>query len=127
MDTSDIILSSEKVAEKLIRLYREGKNLLALDELYADSIVRIEQQGLNAEKTEGKLAVASKILKWFSLIEKIHDITCSEPLIIGNHFSFIIERDITLKGQGRINWNEVCVHEVKAGKIVSEQFVLTAP
>jgi ketosteroid isomerase-like protein len=30
--------------------------------------------------------------------------------------------DVTMKGFGRMNMDEVCVFEVKDGKIVSEQF-----
>jgi limonene-1,2-epoxide hydrolase len=30
--------------------------------------------------------------------------------------------DVTMKGQGRMDMSELCVYDVKDGKIISEQF-----
>ncbi len=33
-----------------------------------------------------------------------------------------MQLDVTMKGHGRMNLDELCLYEVKEGKIVSEQF-----
>jgi limonene-1,2-epoxide hydrolase len=40
----------------------------------------------------------------------------------GTSFACAMQLDVTIKGQGRMNLNELCVYEVKDGKIISEQF-----
>jgi hypothetical protein len=44
------------------------------------------------------------------------------PIVAGNFFSCTMGMDITMKGQGRMNMEEVCLYQVKDGKIVLEQF-----
>jgi predicted ester cyclase len=42
--------------------------------------------------------------------------------VAGDYFSIAWMMDITMKGQGRVKMEEVCVYKVKDGKIVWEQF-----
>jgi hypothetical protein len=58
------------------------------------------------------------------MIESLHGTTVSEPLLAGNSFACTMQLDITMKGQGRMNMTELCVYDVKDGKIVREQFHL---
>lgn len=46
----------------------------------------------------------------------------STPVVGGTHFSVGMGMDVTMKGMGRIKMDEVCVYEVKEGKITKEQF-----
>jgi len=46
-------------------------------------------------------------------------------LIAGNAFALTLGLDVTMKGQGRMHMEEVCVYELnKDGKIASEQFFM---
>ena len=45
-----------------------------------------------------------------------------DPVIGGNYFSFACMLDATMKGMGRVKFEEICVFQVKDGKVVSEQF-----
>ena len=56
------------------------------------------------------------------MIEEMHSGWCSEPVIGGNHFSVGMGMDVTMKGAGRMQMDEVAVYEVKDGKIAKEQF-----
>lgn len=56
------------------------------------------------------------------MIEEMHGGWCSDPVVGGNHFSVAMGMDVTMKGAGRMNMDEICVYEVKNGKIVKEQF-----
>ena len=119
--------ATQKVANRLVQLCREGKNAEAIKELYADNIVSIEPKGSRAEKTEGKAAVMGKTTEWLEMVEKIHHSTISDPIFTDNYFSCVMEMDVTLKKMGRIPMNEVCVFKVEDGKIVFEQFFYDIP
>jgi len=57
-------------------------------------------------------------------VEKVHSCTASAPLVAGNAIAMTLELDVTMKGRGRMKMEEVCVYEVKDGKIASEQFFM---
>ena len=56
------------------------------------------------------------------MIEAVHGGYSSQPVVGGNHFSLAMGMDVTFKGKGRTQMDEICVYEVKDGKIVKEQF-----
>jgi hypothetical protein len=114
--------ATEIVANRLVQLCREGKNVEAIGELYSDDIISIEPKGSRHERTEGKAAVLAKTTQWQQMVEQIHNNHISDPIFTGNHFACVMEVDVTLKEMGRIPMNEVCVFEVRNGKIVHEQF-----
>jgi len=118
-------MSTAEVANRLIELCRQGKNMDAVHELYADHIVSREPKGSMHELVEGKEAVIAKELGFFSMVEEIHSSEVSEPLVAENFFSVTMKMDMTVKGMGRISMDEVCVFEAKDGKIVFEQFFFT--
>ena len=55
-------------------------------------------------------------------MEKMHSLTVSDPLVAGNFFTMTMTIDAKMKGKDRMVMPEICVYEVKDGKIVSEQF-----
>lgn len=115
-------MNTQDVANKLIQLCREGKNVDAIDELYADDIVSYEPKGSDMEVMEGKAAVINKNKLWFDMVEEIHGISISDPIVSGDFFACAMDIDVTYKGMGRDMMNEICVYEVEDGKIVSERF-----
>jgi predicted ester cyclase len=52
----------------------------------------------------------------------MHSLKVSDPLVATNAFACTMTMDVTMKGQGRMNMSELCVYNVKDGKIVAEQF-----
>jgi hypothetical protein len=116
-------MTTQEVANKLIAYMRTGQIMEAQAELYADDIVCIEPEGgMAAHITKGKAAVAEKGKQFASMIEERHGGSCSDPVVGGRHFSISMTLDATMKGMGRQLLDEVCVYEVKDGKIVFEQF-----
>ena len=69
-------------------------------------------------------AIIEKGHKFESMAEQVHGCTALAPLIAGNAFALTLEMDVTMKGRGRVKLEEVCVYEVKDGKVVSEQFFM---
>ena len=116
-------MTTQEVANKLVAYMRQGQIFEAQAELYADDIVCIEPEGLMAPPlTKGKEAVAEKGKQFAAMIEERHGGSCSDPVVGGRYFSISMSIDATMKGMGRQVLDEVCVYEVKDGKIVQEQF-----
>jgi hypothetical protein len=55
-------------------------------------------------------------------MEEFHSAYTTPSVVGGNHFSVAMGMDVTLKGAGRVNMEEICVYKVENGKIVMEQF-----
>ena len=116
-------MTTQEVANKLVAYMRQGQIFEAQTELYGDDIVCIEPEGAMAPHlTKGKKAVAEKGKQFASMIEERHGGSCSDPAVGGRYFSISMTLDATLKGMGRQVLDEVCIYEVKDGKIVQEQF-----
>ena len=71
---------------------------------------------------KGKDALKKKGEDFNNMVEEMHGGYCSKPVVGGNFFSVAMGIDATYKGMGRMNMDEICVYEVKDGKIVKEQF-----
>ncbi|MEQ9064656.1 MAG: nuclear transport factor 2 family protein [Vicingaceae bacterium] len=115
-------MTTKEVAERLVGLCREGKNLQAIEELYHDNIVSIEPEGAQNPRVEGKKALIEKEKGFFDSVEKVHSSFTSDPIVAKDHFSVSMGMDITFKGIGRFAIDEIAVYEVKDGKIIREEF-----
>jgi len=120
-------MNTQEVAGKLVEFCREGKNLDAINELYADNVVSHEPKGSHMELSEGKESAIAKNQQWYDMVEEVHSGRVSDPIVSGNFFSVTMDMDVTYKGQGRSMMSEVCVYEVKDGKIVTETFFYNLP
>jgi hypothetical protein len=119
-------MSTQQIAARLAELCRQGEFEAAQKELFAKDAVSIEQHETPEfpKETKGLNAIIDKGHKWSSSVEKVHSCTASAPLVAGNAIAMTLELDVTMKGRGRMKMEEVCVYEVKDGKIASEQFFM---
>ena len=119
-------MTTQHIAERLVALCRQAKWNEAQRELYAPDAVSIEPYATPAfaKETRGLDAIMEKGRKFDSMIEQTHKLEVSDPLVAGNSFACTMRLDLTMKGQGRMDMSELCVYEVKDGKVVSEQFHL---
>ncbi len=120
-------MTTQEVANRLVELCRQGKGDQAQQELYAPNIVSNEPQGTPNAKVEGLEAVQAKGQQWYSMLEEFHGSEVSDPLVAGDHFTITMKNDVTFKQGGRIKIEEVCVYQVKDGKVVWEQFHYNVP
>ncbi|WP_214226731.1 nuclear transport factor 2 family protein [Pedobacter sp. B4-66] len=120
-------MNTQEVANRLIQLCREGKNLQAIDELYGEDIISSEPKGTPMELTEGKDAVRNKTVEWENMVEELHSASISEALVAEDFFTVVMDMDVTYKGMGRMAMKEIAVYEVKDGKIVAEEFFYKIP
>jgi hypothetical protein len=117
-------MKTEEIARRLVALCREQKWETAQKELYAADAVSIEPEASPAfdKETKGLPAILEKGRKFVSMVENVHAISVSDPIVAGDAFACTMHLDMTMKGQGRVDMAELCVYTVKDGKISSERF-----
>lgn len=119
-------MTTTQIAGRLVELCRKGEFETAQKELYADNATSTEPYSTPEfeKETSGLKAIIEKGHKFESMTESLHECTASEPVIADNSFAFTLGMDITMKGRERMKMTELCVYQVKDGKIVAEQFFM---
>lgn len=119
-------MKTQEIADKLVAYCRQAKWEAAQKELYADDAVSVEpyETPAFAKETKGLPGILAKGEKFGAMIETLHSLTLSDPVVAGSSFACTMSLDVTMKGQARTKMTELCVYQVKDGKIVSEQFHL---
>ena len=116
-------MTTQQVADRLVEMARQGKIDEILTELFAPNAVSIEpNEMMGPKQVSGLPAIIEKGKKFSTMLEAVHGSTISDPLVTKNYFSLSWVLDATMKGQGRMAMEEICVYKVENGKIVSEQF-----
>jgi hypothetical protein len=116
-------MTTQEVANRFNEMAQTGQWDKIQEELYAENAVSIEPahaQGL--QSVEGLAAIKQKGQMFQSMVEEMHGGYSHAPQVAGNHFSVAMGMDVTMKGMGRTNMEEIAVYQVKDGKIVKEQF-----
>ena len=126
MSVSTATMTTTEIANRLVELCSKGDFETAQKELFANDAVSIEPHASPAfeKETNGLDAIIEKGHKWNSMVEETHDMKVSQPLVGENSFAVTMAMSVTMKGQGRMDMTELCVYNVKDGKIVSEQFFM---
>lgn len=116
-------MTTQQIATRLVELCRKGDFDTAQRELYAEDAISIEPYAMPEfeKETRGLKAIIAKGRKFTAMVEKMHELAVSDPLIAGNTIAFTMYLDVTMRGE-RSKSDELCVYQVKDGKIVSEQF-----
>jgi ketosteroid isomerase-like protein len=117
-------MTTQEVANTLVKLCSEGKIEEAMKALYAPDIVSVEASVPPGQSREAKglAAVQAKSEFWIANHD-IHSFKVEGPLVAGSHFAVVFKLDITFKPQSkRFQMEEVAVYKVADGKIVYEEF-----
>jgi SnoaL-like domain len=117
-------MTTEQISRQLVDLCRKGDFEIAQKNLFARDAISIEPFATPEfeKETKGLAAIEEKGRKFQSMVEKIYSLKVSDPLVAGNSFAVTMEFDSKMKGHDREVMSELCVYEVKDGKIISEQF-----
>jgi ketosteroid isomerase-like protein len=121
--TRDKAMTTKQVADRFHVLAQQEKWFEIQDELFAETVRSIEPptaKGLS--NAQGKAAVRKKGENLVSQVEAVHKSATTAPVVGGDFFAVGRELDMTVRGAGRTQMNEVMLYEVKDGQIVSEQF-----
>ncbi|MES2646336.1 MAG: nuclear transport factor 2 family protein [Bacteroidota bacterium] len=123
MATIDAVMTTTEVANRFNELAPKGQWDQIQNELFADNAVSIEPENSpGMETVSGLEAIREKGKKFDEMVEQMHGGYSNPPQVAGNHFAVVMGMDITMKGMGRMQMDEIAVYEVRDGKIVKEQF-----
>jgi hypothetical protein len=119
-------MTTHQIAEKLVDYCRKGEFTEAQRSLYHKDIISIEPAATPDfdKETRGFENNIAKSQKFDSMVETVHKIDVSNPIVAGNSFVFSLTMDVTMKNRGRMTFAELCVYQVKDGKVISEQFFM---
>lgn len=117
-------MNTIEIAKKMVGLCRQGKNIEALNTLFADDVVSVEAaappgmdrvaRGLAAVKAKGE---------WWMSNHEIHSASVSGPWPHDDRFIVGFQYEVTNKPSGqRMKMDEVGLYTVRDGKIVREEF-----
>ena len=120
-------MTTTAIAHRLIELCRAGKNADAYAELFADNALSLEPEGMPGGRVEGREALIAKTAQFEEMVEERYGGEVSDPLVTDSHFVIRMSMDIKMKERDRSEVEELCLYEVKNGKIVKEQFIYTMP
>lgn len=116
-------MTTQAVADRFNELAQTGQWNIIHAELFADDAESIEpEHSPGVHIVKGKEAIKQKGVLFNSMIEEMHGGYSKVPVVAGTHFSVAMGMDVTMKGMGRSKMDEICVYEVKEGKIIKEQF-----
>jgi ketosteroid isomerase-like protein len=127
--TTAAATATNAVAHELVSLCRSGRNMEAIERLYARDIVSIEAVETPAFPAEmrGIDAVTRKNERWTEFNE-IHAFEVNGPFVGEDQFAVQYTFDTTSKATGqRTQMTEMALYTVKDGKIVREQFFYNMP
>jgi ketosteroid isomerase-like protein len=119
-------MTTKEIASRLVELCQKGDFETALTELFSEDATSIEPHASPAfeKETKGMKAIKEKGEKWNAMVQEVHGITVSDPLVATNSFCCTMRLNVTMKEGGPMDMTELCVYETKDGKIVSEQFFM---
>jgi len=119
-------MTTPEIANRLVELCRKGDFTSAQKDLFSNDAMSIEPHATPAfeKETKGLQAIIEKGEKWNSMVQETHSITVSDPLIATNSFAITMRLNVTMKERGHMDMTELCVYQVKDGKIISEQFFM---
>lgn len=118
-------MTTQEVANKLVGYCKQGQFSEAMNELYSNDIVSIEPDGSPTKEVRGLEAVLQKTEHFNGMVEEMHGMEISEPLVADKFFSCSMKMDVTFKGAPRNTVEEICLYKVENGKIVREEFFFT--
>lgn len=120
-------MDTYQVGKKLVELCNAGKNMEAVETLYAPNVVSIEVHGMPEmpARMEGIDAVRKKG-EWWDENHTVHSGEAQGPYPHGDRFIVRFVYEVTPK-QGpmagkRMKMDEAGLYTVKDGKIVQEEF-----
>ncbi|WP_421764503.1 SnoaL-like domain-containing protein [Ekhidna sp.] len=119
-------MTTQQVADQLVKLCREGKFEQVYQELFSNEIESKEPRPDGWETSKGMDGLAEKAKKWEEMVEIFEGGEISDPIVAGDHFACSMKSKVQFKGSpNKIDMDEVAVYKVKDGKVVLEQFFYT--
>ena len=117
-----------EVGKTLVAMCRQGKNMDAIRELYAENVVSVEAGSPDpnvSREAHGREAVLAKG-QWWMDNHEVHGSTIGGPWPHDDRFIVTFTYDATMKASGqRFTMEEAALFTVESGKITREEFFYT--
>lgn len=121
-------MTTQEVADRLVALNREMDHMTAYAELYVEEPTSVENWG-EREEYVGREAIKAKGEQWEAMVEEMHSVEVSEPLVAEKSFAVTFTMDVTYNEkmvgmEGRHRMTEMAIYRVnEEGKIYHEEFL----
>jgi ketosteroid isomerase-like protein len=117
-------MTTHEIADRLVALCRQGQFETVQKELFSKDAISIEPYATPAfeKETKGLDAIIEKGHKFEAMVQEMHQLEVSEPLVASTSFACTMRMEVTMKEKGHMDMRELCVYEVKDGKITAETF-----
>lgn len=115
-------MTTQDIANKLVELCRTQQYDQAYKDLFAKDAVANEPAYTQQPEVKGLDNLLAKGAQFAADVKEFHGSYVTEPIVAGNHFTVGMGVDYTRQNGERMKMDEVCVYQVKDGKIVKEQF-----
>ncbi|MET0392838.1 MAG: SnoaL-like domain-containing protein, partial [Chitinophagaceae bacterium] len=98
-------MTTQEIASRLTELCRKGDFETAQKELFAGDAASIEPYATPVfeKETKGLDNIIEKGHKFDAMVQEIHNIEVSEPLIAANSLALTLRMDVTMKEGGRMD------------------------
>ena len=121
------MMSTQEIADSLVKLCAQGKFDQAVKDHYSTDIVSVEAGAPpgGSRETKGIEGVKAKG-EWWVANHDVHSVAVEGPLVAGSQFEVVFKMDVTYKPENkRVKMEEIAVYKVANGKIVYEEFFYT--
>ena len=117
-------MSTQDVANTLVKLCSEGKFHEATEQLYSPDIVSMEAGAPPGQSRESKgIQAVNEKGKWWTENHDVHSVRVEGPLVAGPYFAVTFKLDVTFKPQNhRFMMEEIALYKTENDKIVYEEF-----
>lgn len=117
-------MTTMEIAKKLVALCQQGKNMEALETLFAQDVISVEAVAMPGMQQEAKgLAAVKGKGEWWLANHEVHSASVTGPWPHGDRFVVGFQYDVTNKPSGkRMKMDEVGLYTVRDGKIAREEF-----
>lgn len=118
-------MQNQEIAQKLQDYISSGDYENAYDQLFDQNAVAIEPQlsHLNFSEVTGIEAIKQKVAALGEHISELFSRELSEPIVTNTHIAFTNIVHGKMKNEEEFRMSEICLYEVKNGKIVKEEFI----
>jgi ketosteroid isomerase-like protein len=120
----DELMTTQEVADAVVKLCSQSKFHEATEALYSSDIVSIEAGAPPGASRESKGIEAIRAKgEWWTANHEVHSVKVEGPLVAGSHFAVTFKMDVTFKPESRrFVMEEIAIYKVADGKIVYEEF-----
>ncbi len=127
METQAKTMTTQEVAEKLVKLCREGKFEQVQQELFGPEIQSMEPTKEGGWEIEtGFDGLKKKAEQWHGMVEEMKDGEISDAQVADNFFTCTWKSMVKYKGAPDfVPMDEIALYQVNDGKVVLEQFFYT--